>query len=630
MTTQQEGPRRRLPAVLLAAAAAAALLGGTLTTGRAAPSPERPAEVIGTRAPDFSLKDQSGKTRTLAEFRDRKAVVVVFLGTQCPIANTYAPVLGDLSRRFEPRGVQFLGVNANLEEKAAAVAKHAQEFALPFPVLKDERQALADGLGARVTPEAFVLDGRRIVRYRGRVDDSYESRTQKRPAPRSRDLEAALEAVLGGKSVAVAVTPAFGCAIARPERVAAGGAVTYHKDIQKILQDNCQGCHRPNQVAPFSLLTFADAKSWAAEIKEFTRRRQMPPWKAEPGHGEFLDNRRLSDEDIARIAAWADAGAPRGNPRDAPPAREWTDGWTLGKPDLVVKMPEKYTVSATGDDDFRCFVMPTGLTEDRQLVAMEVRPGNSRVLHHVLTFVDTTGKGRELDAQDPAPGYSAGPGGIGFFPTGGLGGWAPGNMPRELPPGVYRPMPARSDIVIQVHYHKTGKVEVDQTEIGFYFAKEPRTKQARLFPLTNLAIDIPPGAARHEVRATLTVPFDAKAISILPHMHLLGREMKVTATLPGGETRSMIWIKDWDYRWQDTYVYKEAFPMPKGTRLEMVAYFDNSATNPLNPNNPPKRVTFGEQTTDEMAFAFIDFTMDQEPPAFRPGALFGPRRPMPQ
>jgi peroxiredoxin/mono/diheme cytochrome c family protein len=615
-------------AALFGAGAAGFLALSGLSRLDAAPSLERPAEVIGRPAPEFRLKDQTGKTRTLAEFADRKALVVVFLGTQCPIANTYAPTLADLSKRYGARGVQFLGVNANPDDKADAVARHAKEYALPFPVLKDERQALADGLAARVTPEAFVLDGTRVVRYRGRVDDSYESRTQKRPAARTRDLELALESVLGGKPVSQPLTSAFGCAIARPQKSAAGGgAVTFHKDVERLIQDNCQTCHRPNQVAPFSLLTYSDAKSWAAEIKEFTQRRQMPPWKAEPGHGEFLDSRRMSDADLATIAAWVDAGAPKGNPKDAPPAREWADGWTLGKPDLVLKMPEKYQVSATGDDDFRCFVMPTGLTEDKQVVAMEVKPGNARVVHHVLTFLDSSGKGRELDAKDPSPGYNAGPGGIGFFPSGAVGGWAPGNMPRELPPGVYRPFPAKTDVVIQVHYHKTGKVEVDQTEIGFYFAKEPRAKQSRLFPLTNLNIDIPPGAQRHEIKASLTLPFNAQAISITPHMHLLGKEIKVTATLPTGETKSMIWVKDWDYRWQDTYVYKDGFPLPRGTRLDLVSYFDNSTSNPLNPSNPPKRVTFGEQTTDEMVFAFIDFTMDQEPPAFRPGALFGPRRP---
>ncbi|MBM3458287.1 MAG: hypothetical protein FJX77_07120 [Armatimonadetes bacterium] len=272
-------------------------------------------------------------------------------------------------------------------------------------------------------------------------------------------------------------------------------------------------------------------------------------------------------------------------------------------------------MAANGEDEFRCFVLPTGLTEDRQVVGIEIRPGNPRVVHHVLNFVDLLGRGRKLDEKDPAPGYSSGPGGVGFLPNGAMGGWAPGNLPRYLPDGVGLPLPRNSDIVIQVHYHKTGKPETDQTQVGFYFAKQPIQKRLRVWPLTNLAINIPPNEPRHEVRASMTLPADAHAVDITPHMHLLGKEMKVTATFPDGKTESLIWIKAWDYRWQDTYRYENLVRLPKGTRLELTAYFDNSSSNPLNPNTPPQRVRFGEQTTDEMCFAFIGFTLDQELPA---------------
>lgn len=596
----------------LAAAAGTLLLGG-LAGLRAAPAANAaPAgDSIGKKAPGFRLKDQSGKLRTLDEFASKKAVVLVFLGTQCPISNSYAEPLSQLSAKFADRGVQFLGVNCSPDEGWEEVARHAKEYRFTFPVLKDEKQVAADGVGARVTPEAFVLDQNRLVRYRGRVDDSYASRTQKRNRVSSRDLEQALEAVLAGKPVAQPVTQAFGCAIVRPQtRTAKATGPTFYKDVLPILQESCQSCHRPGQVAPFSLISYQDARSWATEIKTFTQKRQMPPWKAEPGHGEFQDVRRLSDEQVATLAAWADGGAPAGSEKDAPAEKSWPTEWMLGQPDLVLTMPEEYSVTATGDDDFRCFVLPTGLTEEKQVVAVEVRPGNPRVVHHVLNFIDTSGRARALDERDPAPGYNSGPGGIGFLPGGGLGGWAPGNMPRKLPDGVFRPLPAKSDLVVQVHYHKTGKPEKDRTSIGIYFAKEPQKLQARTFPLTNLFINIPPDVARHEVKASMVVPVDSRAIAVTPHMHLLGKEMRVTATLPDGTQKSMVWIKDWDYRWQDTYIYKEPVVLPKGTRLEMVAYFDNTSQNPLNPNSPPKRVTFGEQTTDEMAFAFLEFVTE--------------------
>ncbi|HEU4752526.1 MAG TPA: redoxin domain-containing protein, partial [Armatimonadota bacterium] len=494
-------------------------------------------------------------------------LVLVFTGTACPISNSYAEPLSQLAARYEPRGVQFLGINSVPSEDLKAIAQHAREYRLSFPVLKDADQALANAVGARVTPEAFVLDGDRVIRYRGRIDDRYASRTQRRKQATSHDLETALDAVLAGRPVPAPVTQAFGCAIARPEKSAAARGVSYHKDVEPILQESCQSCHRPGQVAPFSLLTYADAKSWAQEIKTFTAGRQMPPWKAEPGHGDFQDPRRLSDEQIATLAKWVDAGAPEGSPKDAPPARQWADGWMLGKPDLVLSMPDDFRVDATGDDVFRCFVLQTGLTEDREVVAVEIRPGNPRVVHHVLNFIDVSGKGRALDAKDAAPGYDSGPGGIGFLPAGGVGGWAPGNLPRFLPKGVGRRLPKGSDIVMQVHYHKTGKPEVDRTSIGLYFAKEPVEKQMRTWPLTNFAIDIPPGEARHELRASMRVPVDVHLLTVTPHMHLLGREMRVTATLPDGTKQDLVLIKDWVYRWQDTYRYKEPVAIPKGSQL---------------------------------------------------------------
>ncbi|MGV3720263.1 MAG: redoxin domain-containing protein [Actinomycetota bacterium] len=612
--------------VILLAGVAATVSVGALTRLNAAPATPKPEATIGARLQGFKLKDAAGKQRTLAEFADKKTVVLVFMGTSCPISNAYAEPLSKLSAAYAPKGVQVLGVNANPGEDMASVAQHAKDYRLSFPVLKDADQSLANKLAVRVTPEAFVLDTGRAVRYRGRLDNAYASRTKQRVQPDCSELREVVDALLAGKSVARAVTPAFGCALVRPEPASrsANAKVSFHRDIQPIMQARCQSCHRPGQVAPFSLLTFADAKNWATEIKEFTGNRQMPPWKAEPGHGEFQDARRMDDKEIAAIASWVDAGAPEGNPKDAPPAKEWADGWTLGKPDLVLSMPTEYSVAATGKDDFRCFVLPTGLKEDRDVIAMEVRPGNPRVLHHVLNFVDTTGQGRKLDAADPLPGYNSGPGGIGFLPSGAIGGWAPGNMPRFMPQGMGRSLPKNSDLVIQVHYHKTGKPEVDKTTIGIYFSKEPVKKYVRTFPLTNLRIDIPAGEPRHQVTQTVKLPFAATAIAITPHMHLLGKEMKVTATYPDGKSESLVFIKDWDYRWQDTYIYKQPKVLPRGTQLDLVAYFDNTSANALNPSNPPKRVTFGEETTDEMCFAFIEYVLDGEA-AGKPGGLFGAR-----
>lgn len=615
-------PRSSRVLVIAGAAAAVSLAG--LSQLNAAPKTAPAAVTVGQKLEGFKLKDTTGKTRSLAEFKDKKALVVVFLGTTCPISNSYAAPLSKLEASYQDKGVQVLGINANPDESAAEVTKHAGEFRLSFPVLKDADQSLANRLAVKVTPEAFVLDQSRVLRYRGRLDDSYTSRTKQKKDPDCSELKSAVDAILGGKQISTTVTSAFGCSLVRPEKSvsSANAKVTYHRDVAPILQERCQSCHRPGQVAPFSLLSYADAKSWATEIKEFVTTRQMPPWKAEVGHGEFRDVRRMTDAEIATLTTWVETGAPEGDPKTGPVAKNWGDGWSLGKPDLVLTMPVDYPVEASGKDDFRCFVLPTGLTEDKDVIAVEVRPGNPRVLHHVLNFVDTTGRGRALDEKDPGPGYNSGPGGVGFLPSGAVGGWAPGNMPRFLPEGMGRSLPKNSDLVIQVHYHKTGKPEVDRTSIGLYFAKTPVKQRVQTFPLTNFLINIPPGEAHHTLKQTVTLPFESTAIAITPHMHLLGREMKVTATFPDGKVTPMIFIKDWDYRWQDTYVYKEPLVLPKGTKLELTAYFDNSSGNPLNPNNPPKRVTFGEQTTDEMCFAFIEYVTDNSA-GIRKGGLFG-------
>jgi hypothetical protein len=386
-------------------------------------------------------------------------------------------------------------------------------------------------------------------------------------------------------------------------------APTYSKDIAPILWKNCAGCHRPGEVGPFSLLTYRDAAKRAEFLKEVAESRKMPPWKAEPGFGHFEDERRLSDEEVARIARWADAGAPEGDPRDLPPAPKFPEGWQLGTPDLVLTMPEAFEVPASGRDQFCCFVIPTGLAEDRTVSAIEFRPGNRKVVHHALFFLDSTGAARRRDEADPQPGYATF-GGIGILPTGSLGGWAPGTGPRPLPDGLGQLLRKNSDLVLQVHYHPSGKAETDRSSLGIYFTKQPARKITMGVRLVNRAIAIPPGESRHKVTAQLTLPVAVHAYGITPHMHWLGKEMKVTAVRPDGKVEPLIWIKDWDFNWQGQYRFAEGLALPKGTRLELEAYYDNTADNPKNPNDPPRLVRFGEQTTDEMCLCGVQVVPD--------------------
>ena len=316
-------------------------------------------------------------------------------------------------------------------------------------------------------------------------------------------------------------------ASATPADRAAPPGVTFTKDVAPILFTQCVTCHRPGEVAPFSLTSYKDAKKRAGQIADVTENRFMPPWMAEKGHGDFVGERRLSDEQIKVLRAWADAGAPEGDPAQLPPLPTFPDGWTLGQPDLVLKMSESYELKAEGRDVFRVFVIPTNLTEDKYVRAVEFRPGNRKIVHHALFFLDNSGTARKLDAQDPGPGYSR-MGGPGFLPTGGLGGWAPGFTPFNLPKGVGRPVRKGADLVIQVHFHPSGKVETEQSTIGLFFTKEPPEKILIPFPrAARRKINIPPGEKTFEVNDSFTVPADTTLIGITPHAHLLCKEIKV-------------------------------------------------------------------------------------------------------
>jgi hypothetical protein len=387
--------------------------------------------------------------------------------------------------------------------------------------------------------------------------------------------------------------------------------VTFNKHIAPILFKNCSSCHRPGEVAPFSLLNYRDAAKRAKQIAAVTKSRYMPPWKPEPGHGEFHDARRLTDQEIDLITRWAESGTLEGPPADLPPTPKFTDGWQLGEPDLILTMPEPFTVKAEGPDIYQVFVVPIDNPTDKFISGFEFRPGNRRVVHHSILFLDNNGAARRKDAADPDVGYRSF-GGVGFLPTGAIGGWAPGAFPRFLPDGVANVIKKGSDLVIQMHYHPSGKTETDQARVGIYFAKNPPKKMVTGIPMIQRHLNIPAGEKRYQVTASFTVPIDVQAIGITPHMHLLGREMKVTAYLPDTTLQPMIWIKDWNFNWQDQYLYSKPVRLPKGTRLVMEAYYDNSSDNPRNPNNPPKPVMWGEQTTDEMAFCPIQIIAENQ------------------
>ncbi len=389
------------------------------------------------------------------------------------------------------------------------------------------------------------------------------------------------------------------------------GSVTYNRDIAPILYKNCATCHHEGEVAPFNLTSFKDAQKRAKQLALVTQSGFMPPWKAEHGFGDFEGEMRLTEEQKGLLKQWADDNTPEGNPSEKITPPTFPKGWSTGTPDHVAEMAEEYTLEASGSDDYHCFVIPTSYSEDRYIKSVEVKPGDRNIVHHVIAYLDTSGQARKKDAADPSPGYRSF-GGPGIVPAGVIAGWAPGNQPYNLPEGVGVLLPKGADIVMEVHYHKSGKVEKDRTKIGITFQKSPVDKRVRTAPVINPFLNIPPGKPDYTVESDLTLPGNVHLLGSTPHMHLLGKEMTVTAVKPDGEVLPLVRIPKWDFNWQITYNFKSALAVPKGTRLHLVAKYDNTTSNPNNPSNPPRTVHWGEQTTDEMCLAFVPYLVDDE------------------
>lgn len=391
----------------------------------------------------------------------------------------------------------------------------------------------------------------------------------------------------------------------------AAGKVSYAAHVADILNDHCVQCHRPGEVAPFSLIGYENAKKWAKMVSTVASSKRMPPWKAVKDYGHFLDENRLSAMEIETLKRWADAGAPRGDAKSEPPAPKFASEWPLGVPDLVLEPERSFKLGAEGDDVYRNFVMKNDFKEAVWVQSMAVKPGNPRVVHHVIAFLDRSGMAEKKAAAqtDGQPGYESF-GGPGFVPAGSLGGWAPGLVTRRTPDGTAFKVEPGTKIVLQVHYHRTGKEESDKTRIGLYLAKKPVTSEMQLAWILNLGIQIKPDLKDQKFTMTKTFRRNVTVYSVMPHMHLLGRSLKAWAELPDGSTKPLIFVDDWDFNWQMAYMLKEPMKLPAGSKIVAEAVYDNSKDNPNNPCSPPRLVTFGEATTDEMMLLVAAYTND--------------------
>jgi tetratricopeptide (TPR) repeat protein len=375
--------------------------------------------------------------------------------------------------------------------------------------------------------------------------------------------------------------------------------LTFSKDVAPILYEHCASCHRPGEIGPFSLLTYEDARPEARAISRVTRDRTMPPWKPEPASGDFEGARRLTEREIDIIQRWVDGGAVQGDPATLPPSPRFTDGWRLGQPDLVVTLADPYVLGAGGPDVLRNFVIPVPTQTTKYVRGIEFRPGNSRVVHHANLRIDPTSTSRMLDEAEPGPGFN-GLIGSGNFPDGHFLGWTPGQLPPLLPGAMSWRLDAHSDLVVQLHMHPGKVSETVQPSVGFFFTNAPPTRTPVMLRLGRQDIDISAGQSNYVVSDSYRLPVDVELLAVQPHAHYRAREISGTATLPDGVKKPLIVIKDWDFNWQDVYRYRQPLKLPKGTIVSMEFIYDNSVGNRRNPDRPPQRVRWGQNSTDEM------------------------------
>jgi peroxiredoxin len=590
-------------------------LGGLLGLGMPADAPrcalDASAELSRAR-----LVAPTGRAYGLAELRGPKGLVLAFTGIDCPLGNLYMPRLAELDRRFRPRGVAVVGVNSNAHETAAQAAEHAQAHGARFPVLKDPDNRLADLLAVERTCAVVLLDDHGAVRYRGAIDDQY-ARSAHRDRPTRPYLAEAVAAVLEKRDPPSELTAVIGCPIDRVDPSAPAGrpkfrpsarrataapvplarSVTYSADVAPILAAKCQPCHRPGQVGRFSLRTYEQAKRWAASIREVVDDGRMPPWHADPRFGRFENDRSLTAHQRATLLAWVEQGTPSGPTIATPPIRATVDDWAIGEPDLVIAMPEEYHVHAEGTLPYQHFRVPSVFTEDRWVQALEARPGNRAVVHHIVVFADD--HTREPDEQARHTRTH-------------LVSFAPGDLPAIYPPGTAKLIPAGADIVFEVHYTPIGAPKTDRSSLGLIFARSSVTRRAYTKSISQKNLTLPPGEPNVEVRSTYTFPRPVQLLSLMPHMHLRGKDFRYTAVWPDGRSAILLAVPVYDFAWQSIYRLAEPIALPAGARIDCLAHFDNSAGNPANPD-PTRTVTWGEQTWDEMMIGFVDYAEDLAP-----------------
>jgi thiol-disulfide isomerase/thioredoxin len=541
---------------------------------------------IGSEIKQLRFKDIRYLTRSLDDLPKSKAYVLVFTTTTCPLVQRYLPGLNRLEKEYRDKGVQFVGINVGPEDSIRAMAAQAVEYDVEYPFVKDHRGQCAEVLGVKRTPEVVVLDRLRKLRYRGRIDDQYRLGGE-RLTPTRNDLKEAIDAVLAGNKLDIAESSVDGCLITRADMPESKLPVTFADHVAPIIRKHCSECHRPGTAAPFALISYEQVAGKANTIAEVVRDERMPPWYGAPQHTEFINRRGLSAKERETILQWVNFGKLKGDESKLPklPATE-VNRWRIGKPDLIVRAPE-HELPADGVIDYKYIALPHLFTQDTWVQGVQILPDNPRVLHHCnMAYIKLHEK---------------------FKMSNFITGTVPGGEAMILDDRVAFRIPRGSLLILQIHYVTTGKKEKCRISVGFKYALGRIDKHLRFHLMVDNRFAIPPGAPAHRVASSRTLTCNAVGVGLFCHMHVRGRDMTFKAHYPDGKSETLLVIPNFNFDWQMAYRWAPGKKkLPKGTRLEAIAHYDNSAFNPFNPN-PKATVRDGQQTFHEMMNGFAFF-----------------------
>ena len=544
----------------------------------------------------FNLSALDGGKLVVEPTDDVQLTVLLFTGVECPLAKLYAPRVAALAETYS-KSARFFGISSNQQDSADEFKQFSADHKIKFPCGKDFNNVVADQFEIKRTPEVIVLDQDFKIRYRGRIDDQYSPGVSRNSVKRQ-DLKIAIDELLGGKPVSQPKTTPEGCLLGRVKQPVKAPTVTYANQISRVFQANCNQCHRPGEIGPFVLDDFEEAVGWGDMIVEVIDNGRMPPWHADPNHGSFKNDRRMSEADKDLVRKWVADGTPFGDAADLPEKQTYTAGWRLPKqPDLVLPMQKRpFTVPADGSIDYQYFIVDPKFTEDKWISAVEVIPGNRSVVHHSIVFIRPP-NGKKL----PDIGW--------------LGAYVPGQQSIASSPSRARFVPAGSKLVFQQHYTPNGSEQTDLTKVGLIFANENEvTEQLQTYMAIDQDFEIKPNDPNHVVRVRLKrIPKNGTLLSISPHMHFRGKSF--TAKLKkksDGNSEILLSVPEYDFNWQHIYQLNKPLPLSDVRSITAEIVFDNSSQNPFNPD-PSKYVMWGDQTWEEMAIGFFDVSVPRNP-----------------